>query len=122
MGCRQYQSLCGLRVLHFVRFPAKNSDGRVRIWEIPESLVNRFHLAKRFLIRRRVAQQDGEAAFLDWTTDPVWPDATITARGALIYNATQGNKAVGVLDFGQDISSFSAPFTVELPAQAIRIA
>jgi hypothetical protein len=40
----------------------------------------------------------------------------------LIYNATQGNKAVGVLDFGQDISSFNAPFTVELPAQGIRIA
>jgi hypothetical protein len=69
-----------------------------------------------------VAQQDGEAAFLDWTTDPEWPDATITARGALIYNATQGNKAVGVLDFGQDISSFNPPFTVELPAQGIRIA
>jgi hypothetical protein len=48
-----------------------------------------------------VAQADGEAAFLDWTTDPEWPDATITARGALVYNASAGNKAVGVLDFGQ---------------------
>ena len=69
-----------------------------------------------------VAQADGENAFLDWTTDPVWLDATLIARGALIYNATQGNKAVGVLDFGQDISSFNTPFTVELPAQGIRIA
>ncbi len=30
----------------------------------------------------------GEAAYLDWTTDPVWMDASFTARGALIYNAS----------------------------------
>ena len=31
-----------------------------------------------------------------------WPNATFTARGALIYNATEGNKSVAVLDFGAD--------------------
>jgi hypothetical protein len=61
---------------------------------------------------------DGDTAILDWTTNPSWADATITARGALIYNSTQGNKAVAVLDFGGDITSTSAPFTVTLPAPA----
>ncbi len=29
-----------------------------------------------------------------------WTSATFTARAALIYNVTQGNKSVAVLDFG----------------------
>jgi hypothetical protein len=31
-----------------------------------------------------------------------WTNATFTARGALIYNSTEGNKSVAVLDFGSD--------------------
>ena len=61
---------------------------------------------------------DGDTAILDWTTDPSWAAATITARGALIYNATQGDKAVAVLDFGSDIASTAGTFTVTLPAPA----
>lgn len=41
--------------------------------------------------------------------------ATITARGALIYNASKGNKSVAVLDFGSDKSSFGGAFTVQMP-------
>jgi hypothetical protein len=41
--------------------------------------------------------------------------ATITARGALIYNYSKGNKSVAVLDFGQDKSSSSSTFTVQFP-------
>lgn len=59
---------------------------------------------------------DGDVAVLDWTTDPAWPNSSITARGALIYNSTRGNKAVAVLDFGADRTSVNGPFTVQLPA------
>jgi hypothetical protein len=62
------------------------------------------------------ATLDGDTAVLDWTTDPVWTGATITARGALIYNSSRSNAAVAVLDFGADVSSTNAPFTVTLPA------
>jgi len=31
-----------------------------------------------------------------------WTSASFTARGALIYNVTEGNKSVAVLDFGAD--------------------
>ena len=58
---------------------------------------------------------DGDTAVLDFV-DPSWPDATITARGAMIYNATQGNKAVAVFDFGANVSSTAAAFAVQLPA------
>lgn len=38
----------------------------------------------------------------------------ITARCALIYNASKGNKAVAVLDFGSDKTSSN--FTITMPA------
>ena len=45
-------------------------------------------------------------------TNVVWTGATITARGALIYNATTGN-SVAVLNFGSDITM--ANFTISWP-------
>jgi Flp pilus assembly secretin CpaC len=39
----------------------------------------------------------------------------ITARCALIYNSTQGNKSVAVLDFGSDKTSVGT-FTITMPA------
>ena len=39
----------------------------------------------------------------------------ITARGALIYNSSQGNKSIAVLDFGSDKIS-TATFTITMPA------
>jgi len=43
-----------------------------------------------------------------------WTGA-ITARCALIYNFTQGNKAIAVLDFGSDKIS-TVTFTITMPA------
>ena len=43
-----------------------------------------------------------------------WTGA-ITARCALIYNSTQGNKSVAVLDFGSDKTS-TVTFTITMPA------
>ena len=39
----------------------------------------------------------------------------ITARCALIYNVTQGNKSIAVLDFGSDKIS-TVTFTITMPA------
>jgi len=48
--------------------------------------------------------------------DVSWPGANFTARGALIYNTTQGNKSVAVLDFGSDKIFSSVSNTVTMPA------
>lgn len=58
---------------------------------------------------------DGSTAILDWTVDPSWSNATITANGALIYNSSKGNKAVYVIAFGADKTSTAGTFTVQLP-------
>lgn len=56
----------------------------------------------------------GTTAFVDFA-DTTWTTATITARGALIYDSSQSNKAVAVLDFGADKTSTAGDFTVVFP-------
>jgi len=50
--------------------------------------------------------------------DVSWPGASFTARGALIYNVTQGNKSVAVLDFGADKIFSSTSNTVTMPVNS----
>ena len=57
----------------------------------------------------------GTTAFVDFA-DETWTTATITARGALIYNSTAaGNPAVAVFDFGADKTSTAGDFVVQFP-------
>ena len=46
--------------------------------------------------------------------NPIWSPASFTARGALIYNSTKGNKSIAVLDFGSD-KTMSPAFVITLP-------
>jgi hypothetical protein len=45
-----------------------------------------------------------------------WANATFTARGALIYNLSKGNKSVAVLDFGADKTVNNDTFQIIFPA------
>jgi len=45
-----------------------------------------------------------------------WASASFSADGALIYNSTQGNKAVAVLNFGSTKTTTNQTFTVTFPA------
>lgn len=56
----------------------------------------------------------GTTAFTDFD-DTTWSSATITAAGALIYNASESDAAVAVLDFGGDKTSTNGDFTVQFP-------
>jgi len=57
----------------------------------------------------------GTTAFTDFN-DLTFTSATITARGALIYNDTAaGDPSVVVLDFGSDKTSTSGDFTIVFP-------
>ena len=62
----------------------------------------------------QVPTSSSTTAYLDFD-DLTFPSATLTARGALIYNETQGNKAVAVLDFGGDKTSTAGNFTIQFP-------
>jgi len=60
----------------------------------------------------------GTTAFTDFN-DLSFTSATITARGALIYNTTPAhtftNPSVAVLDFGSDKTSTDGTFTIQFP-------
>lgn len=49
--------------------------------------------------------------------DPEWTSATFTARGALIYNDTESDLAIAVLDFGGDFAVAGGTFRIVFPAQ-----
>ena len=56
----------------------------------------------------------GTAAVVQFNA-PTWTTATFTAYGALIYNATSGNRAVAVLNFGAPMSVTAGNFTLTMP-------
>lgn len=56
----------------------------------------------------------GNTAFVDFA-DEVFSNLTIAADGAIIYNSSQGNKAVAVFDFGGTVTSTSGDFTIVFP-------
>ena len=56
---------------------------------------------------------DGYTAYVNWA-NVSWTTA-VTARCALIYNVTQGNKSVAVLDFGADKTS-TTTLLITMPA------
>ena len=62
----------------------------------------------------------GSTALTDFA-DLTFSSATVTARGALIYNTTTGSGSgttdtVVVLDFGSDKTSTAGDFTIQFPA------
>ena len=48
-------------------------------------------------------------------SNSTWTNATFTCRAALIYNVTQGNKSVAVLDFGSDKTVNNDTFQIIFP-------
>ena len=57
----------------------------------------------------------GTTAVCDFA-DLTFGTATVTARGCLLYNTTNGNKALCAIDFGGDKTSTAGDFTVVFPS------
>jgi hypothetical protein len=55
----------------------------------------------------------GYTVYVNWA-NVSW-SASVTARCALIYNASKSNKSIAVLDFGSDKTS-TGTFTITMPA------
>lgn len=59
-------------------------------------------------------ESSGTTAYVNFA-NVTWNPASFTTRGALIYNASKGNKAIAVLNFGND-KTCTTTFTVTMPA------
>tara|TARA_R110002050_G_scaffold200365_1_gene335212 strand:- start:271 stop:696 length:426 start_codon:yes stop_codon:yes gene_type:complete len=66
-----------------------------------------------FTLTNSGVSSGGTTGFSDFG-DAFWNSSSITARGALIYNSSQSNKAVCVLNFGADITS-NPDFRIRFP-------
>lgn len=65
------------------------------------------------LVNALVSNNSG-TAFVDFN-DLSFTGVTLTARGALIYNTSNSDTAVAVLDFGADKTATAGTFTIQFP-------
>ena len=74
------------------------------------------YTAKGTSLTRVDPSTSGTTALTDFS-DATFSSATITARGAMIFNdSASGDPAVCILDFGADKASTNGDFTVQFPA------
>lgn len=56
----------------------------------------------------------GTTAIVDFT-DEVFSNVTVACDGCIIYNSSQGNRAICVIDFGGTVSATAGDLTIEFP-------
>jgi len=61
----------------------------------------------------------GYTAYVNFN-NVVWTNSVITARCALLYNVSKGNKSICVIDFGSDKTMLN--FTITMPVNAYNTA
>ena len=90
---------------------AADLDETTTIYTTQNEVTGGGYTAGGVLLTGVTINSSGYTAYVSF--NPVNFNASVTARGALIYNASQGNKSIAVLDFGSDKTS--TDFTVTPP-------
>jgi hypothetical protein len=93
---------------------AANLDASTTVYTTSNEVTGTGYTAGGNTLTGATVTLTGTTAFVDFS-DTSWSTATITARGALIYNSSKSNKAVAVLDFGSDKISTGGTFTIQFP-------
>jgi hypothetical protein len=84
------------------------------VYSVSDEVVGTGYTAGGIPLTGATVLLSGTTAYVDFN-DAVWPAATFTARGALLYNSSKANKAVAVLDFGADKTGSAQTFTIQMP-------
>jgi hypothetical protein len=93
---------------------AANLDASTTVYTTSNEVTGTGYTAGGNTLTGATVTLTGTTAFVDFS-DTSWSTATITARGALIYNSSKSDKAVAVLDFGSDKTSTGGTFTIQFP-------
>ena len=93
---------------------AATLDAATTAYSTTNEVVGTGYVAGGNTLAGATISSSGTTAFVDFS-DTTWTSATITARGALIYNSSKANRAIAVLDFGADKTSTAGDFTVQMP-------
>lgn len=99
--------------------PTANLDATATAYTVTDEVANSgTYAAGGGTLTRIDPTTSGTTAFTDFA-DINWTSATISARGAMIYNSTPThtytNPSCILLDFGATITSTSGTFTVTFP-------
>ena len=90
-----------------------NLDADTTVYSTLNEVVASGYTAGGQIMTGVALNTSGYTVYVNWA-NVSWSTA-VTARCALIYNASQGNKSIAVLDFGSDKTSTST-FTITMPA------
>ncbi len=89
-------------------------DGYTTAYTIDNEVVGAGYTAGGNVLANASVGSQGLIAWLTFD-NALWPNATITARGALIYDSSKSDVAIAVLDFGADKTVTNDTFTVAFP-------
>ena len=84
------------------------------IYATTEEVVGTGYTAGGKVLTGVTLEASGTTAYVNFA-NVTWNPAAFTTRGALIYNASKGNKAIAVLNFGND-KTCTTSFTITMPA------
>jgi hypothetical protein len=93
---------------------AANLSQATTVYTTTGEVVGTGYLAGGLPITGAQVLLSGTTAYLTFN-NPVWAGASFVCRGALIYNASEADRAIAVIDFGADKTA-SGTFTIQLPA------
>lgn len=91
-----------------------NLDAATTVYTTTEEVIGTGYTAGGQTLTGVTVESSGTTAYVNFA-NVTWNPASFTTRGALIYNASKGNKAIAVLNFGND-KTCTTTFTVTMPA------
>ena len=90
-----------------------NLDADTTVYTTSSEVVASGYTAGGEVMTGVALNTSGYTVYVNWA-NVSW-STSVTARCALIYNASQSNKSIAVLDFGSDKTS-TGTFTIVMPA------
>ena len=90
-----------------------NLDADTTVYSTLNEVVASGYTAGGEIMTGVALNTSGYTVYVNWA-NVSW-STSVTARCALIYNASQSNKSIAVLDFGSDKTS-TGTFTIVMPA------
>lgn len=97
--------------------PSANLTPLITHYTKENEVKGKGYVAGGAVLQGYMAYLEGLRAYVCWEKGVIWKNASITARGAVVYNASKGDKALLVLDvmdeMGNAVTSTNGNFSME---------
>lgn len=91
-------------------------DATTTVYSATNEVASANYTAGGFTLTNVDPSVSGTTAMATFSANPSWTNVTFTTSQALIYNDSQSDKAVAVLDFGGNQTVTAGTFTINLPS------